>query len=164
MITYLRYISNASKPHFSLKLWKSTGLNGDVSNVWWQCVTYFGGIWSWSTLVFQSSKSIQAASCETCLRAYEDGEAPDQPVHLCSDQGLKCQITESLVTTECMNEEQTSRLYFTHALEDKNLHILRIFDGTFSLDATRILMVNTVVLAKLCNSLGAEEDRKYQYY
>ena len=37
-------------------------------------------------------------------------------------------------TTECMNGEQRPGCYFAHAQDDLNLHILRMFEGTFSLD------------------------------
>ena len=48
-----------------------------------------------------------------------------------SDQGLHCLLTESLDTTECMNGEQRPGWYFAHVQDDLNLHILRMFEGTF---------------------------------
>ena len=56
-----------------------------------------------------------------------------------SDLGLRCPLTESLDTTECMNGEQKLGLQFAHAQDDQNLGILRMFDGTFSLDAAHII-------------------------
>ena len=48
-----------------------------------------------------------------------------------SDQGLDCPLTESLDTTGSMNGEQRPRSYFEHAQDDLNLHILRMFRGSF---------------------------------
>ena len=56
-----------------------------------------------------------------------------------SDQGLRCPLTESLDTTEYMTEKQGPGLYFAHAQDDLNLRILRMFEGTFSLDTVHIL-------------------------
>ena len=39
---------------------------------------------------------------KTCLRAYADGEGPDQPALQQSDQGLHFPLMESLGTTECI--------------------------------------------------------------
>ena len=55
-----------------------------------------------------------------------------------SDQGLHCLLTESLDTTECMNAEQSSELYFAHEQGDLNLRILRMFEGTYPLDTVHI--------------------------
>ena len=40
-----------------------------------------------------------------CFRAHADNEGPDQPLHLCTDQGLHCPLTESLDTTEGIKGE-----------------------------------------------------------
>ena len=48
-----------------------------------------------------------------------------------SDQGLNYPLTESLDTTGSMNGEQRPRSYLEHAQDDLNLHILRMFLGTF---------------------------------
>ena len=50
-----------------------------------------------------------------------------------SDQGLDCQLTESLDTTECMNGERGPRWYFAPVQDDLNLCILHMFEGTFCL-------------------------------
>ena len=50
-----------------------------------------------------------------------------------SDQDLHCSLTESLDTTDHMKRE-----HFVHAQDDQNLHILRIIEGTFSLDTSHI--------------------------
>ena len=55
-----------------------------------------------------------------------------------SDQGLHCPLTESLNTTKCMNGKQRPGWYFAHAQDDLNLRILRMFEGTFSLDAAPV--------------------------
>ena len=47
------------------------------------------------------------------------------------DQGILCPLTESLDTTECMNEEQRPGWYFEHAQDDMNLHILCMFECIF---------------------------------
>ena len=55
-------------------------------------------------------------------------QSPDQPAQ--SDQGLHCQLTESLDTTKYMNGQQ--RLgYFAHPQSDLNLQILHMFEGIF---------------------------------
>ena len=51
-----------------------------------------------------------------------------------SDQGLHCPITVSL-----HKGEQMSKWYFPHAQDDLNLHILRMLEGTFSLDKDHII-------------------------
>ena len=56
-----------------------------------------------------------------------------------SDQGLHCPLTDYLDTTECTNEEQRPGCYFTHAQDDLNLRILRMLEGTFSLDEIQML-------------------------
>ena len=45
----------------------------------------------------------------------------------------------SLDTIESMNGEQMSGLYLEHAQNDLNLRILRMFEGTFSLDMAQII-------------------------
>ena len=59
-----------------------------------------------------------------------------------SDQGLHCLLTELLDTTECMHGEQRPGCYFAHAHDDLNLRILRMFEGTFSLDAAHFVPNN----------------------
>ena len=47
-----------------------------------------------------------------------------------NDQGLHCPLTESLDTTECMNEEQVPGLYFIHTGDDltvRFVHVRRYF-------------------------------------
>ena len=60
------------------------------------------------------------------------------PISACaatqSDQGLPCLLTE-LDTVECFNGEQKPRRYFRNEQEDKKLHILWMFECTFSLDS-----------------------------
>ena len=51
--------------------------------------------------------------------------------------GLCCLQIESLDTTECFNREQRLERYFAHAEDDVNLHILHMFEGTFSFDTAR---------------------------
>ena len=52
-----------------------------------------------------------------------------------SDQDLHSPLTD---TTKCMNREQRPGLYFAHAQADLNL---RMFEGTFSVDAKHIWRV-----------------------
>ena len=73
---------------------------------------------------------------KTCLWAYANSKDPDQPVH--TDQGLHCLLKDSLDITECMNGEQSPAWYYTHTQDDLNLHILPMFEGTFSLNAAHI--------------------------
>ena len=44
-------------------------------------------------------------------------------------------LTEPLATTECMNVVQRPRLHSAHAQDDLNMHILFMFEGSFSFDA-----------------------------
>ena len=56
------------------------------------------------------------------------------------DQGVHCSVTDSLDTTECMNGEQRPGWDFArHVQDDLTLQILRMFEGTFSLDMARII-------------------------
>ena len=55
-----------------------------------------------------------------------------------SDQGLCCQLTESMDTTECINGEQRSGRYFAQLQDDLNLQILCMFGGMFSLVVAHI--------------------------
>ena len=52
-----------------------------------------------------------------------------------SDQGLRCPLTESLNTTECMNRERRPGWDYAQAQDELNLRSLSIYEGTFSLDA-----------------------------
>ena len=51
-------------------------------------------------------------------------------------KGLPCPLTESLDTTEWLNEEQRPWWHFARAQDDLNMGILRMFEGSFSFDAT----------------------------
>ena len=64
-----------------------------------------------------------------------------------SDQGLNCLLTESLDPTECINGKHRPRGCFAHVLDDLNLHILRIFEGTFTFDAAQ-KMYSSYLLCK----------------
>ena len=60
-------------------------------------------------------------------------------------------------TTECMNGEQGPRWYFAHVQDDLNLHILCMFEGTFSQDVAQIMFHVTnccfvVLLVALCQN------------
>ena len=55
-----------------------------------------------------------------------------------SDQGLYGPFTDSLDTTEYMNGERRPRCYFVHAQDDLKQRILRMFEGTFSLDPAHV--------------------------
>ena len=50
-------------------------------------------------------------------------------------KGRRCPQTESWDTLKCFNREQMSRWDFAHVQDDVNQHILRMLEGTFSLDA-----------------------------
>ena len=76
-----------------------------------------------------------------------------------SDQGLHCPLTESLDTAECMNGEQRPKWYFTRAPDDLNLRIMRMFEGSFSLDATQ-LMINCWFNIKNLQSLYGPSQAK----
>ena len=51
--------------------------------------------------IYMQVHNAWAAPCRTRLRAYAYSEGPDQFVQ--SDQGLHCQLIESLDISECMN-------------------------------------------------------------
>ena len=51
-----------------------------------------------------------------------------------SDQGLHCLLTETFDATEHMKGDQR------HVQNDLNLHLLCIFEGTFSLDSPQIFI------------------------
>ena len=55
-----------------------------------------------------------------------------------SDQGLRCPLTESLCTIECIKGEQKLEWDFTHAQNDLNLHILQMFEDTFLSDVAHL--------------------------
>ena len=59
-----------------------------------------------------------------------------------SDQGLHCLLTVWLDTIEYMNGQQKPMPYFVHVQDDLNLHILRMFEGNFSLDAAHIIKLS----------------------
>ena len=59
-----------------------------------------------------------------------------------SDQGLRCPLTESLNTIDCINGEKLPRWDLTYAQNDVNLHILCLLEGLFSLDAAHISMID----------------------
>ena len=59
-----------------------------------------------------------------------------------SDQGPHSLLTDSLDTIECMYREQRHRWYLTHARDDLNLLILRMCEGSFSLNAANIIIWN----------------------
>ena len=69
------------------------------------------------------------------LRAYADSDDPDQPAHPIR---VHFPLTESLNTSDCMIREQKVGRYLAHAQDDLNQLSLRMFEGTFSLDASRI--------------------------
>ena len=50
---------------------------------------------------------------------YVDNEGPDKSTR--TDLGLRFPLTESLNTTDCMNEEKMPGWYFAHAQDDLNL-------------------------------------------
>ena len=56
-----------------------------------------------------------------------------------SDQGFRCPLTESLVSTECMNGERSSECYIAHAQDDLNPCIMRMIKGTISLDVAHVI-------------------------
>ena len=87
----------------------------------------------------QSDCFITNGSChaKTCLRA--NAIAKVQISLRISAVWLgSCQSAYRIIgNTECMNEEQRPGWYFTHAQDDLNLLILRMFEGTFSLGETK---------------------------
>ena len=54
-------------------------------------------------------------------------------------QALHCLLTESLSTTKYMNGEQRSRRYFAYAQDNLHQRLLRMFEGTFTLDAALLI-------------------------
>ena len=65
-----------------------------------------------------------------------DSEGPDQHAAFPqSDKGLQCPQTESLDTVECFSGEKMPGWNFAGVWDGVNLHILRVLEGTFLLDA-----------------------------
>ena len=73
-----------------------------------------------------------SSSYENDFRACEQRRLRSACAYAQSDQSIRCPLIESLDTTEYMNEEQWP-VYFAHAQDDRNLRILRMFEGTFCL-------------------------------
>ena len=67
-----------------------------------------------------------------------------------SDQDLRCPQIESLDTNECFNGKQMPGCDFAHVQDDVNLHILHMFEGTFSLIAAHLAAVRISVLPVHC--------------
>ena len=73
---------------------------------------------------------------KTCLRAYADSEGLD---HLRSlIRVFTARQQNHRILQECMNGEQSPGWYFAHSQDDLNPRILRIFEGTFSLDTAKV--------------------------
>ena len=99
------------------------------------------------TSVFGYTQTMSPGTCEhvssgTCEHVSSGIFEQRRPRSDCasaqSDLGLLCPLTELLPTSKCMKREQTPSCYFTHAQDNLNLRILRVIEGTFSLDATYI--------------------------
>ena len=56
-----------------------------------------------------------------------------------SEQDFHCPLRKLLGPTKCIYGAQRLRWYFAHAQDDLNLHILCIFEDTFSLDAAHLI-------------------------
>ena len=74
-----------------------------------------------------------------------------------SAQGLHCLLIKSLDTTECMNGEQRHE----HVQDYLNLHILHMFEDTFSLDMAQI---NEIVAYTLISTISYRENLGMQRY
>ena len=59
-----------------------------------------------------------------------------------SEQGLRCPQTDSLDTIECISREQIPGWRFEYMQDYVNMHTLRIFEGTFSLEAAHLMSFN----------------------
>ena len=56
-----------------------------------------------------------------------DSKGPYQTAHPQSDQGLGCQLIESLTTTECINGEQIPGSDFPHSLDEfESVHFAHV--------------------------------------
>ena len=74
------------------------------------------------------------ASCENCVFGLCAERRPRSDcASLQSDLVLRCPLTESLDTTECINGEQRPRSYFAHAQDDLNLCISACSKARFRL-------------------------------
>ena len=70
-----------------------------------------------------------------------------------SDQDLCCPLTDSLDTTECIPGEEMPWWDFAHVQDDVYPHILRMLEGTFSLNTAHIdstHKLNWAFIARLC--------------
>ena len=94
----------------------------------------FGQIAIEPILFYRSFVIVLAAPCENMSSVMYGQRRPRSTcASTHSDQAIYCPLTETLVTTECMNKEQRSGRYLVHAQIDLNLCILLMFEGLFSL-------------------------------
>ena len=75
---------------------------------------------------------------KTCLRANADTKGPDQPAHL---RSLIRALTARWHNNWILQNVWMESKYFAHAQNGLNLHILRMFEGTFSLEAAHVDVV-----------------------
>ena len=75
---------------------------------------------------------------KTCLWVYADSEGPDQPAHLRSL--IRAFTVRKQNHWILQNGEHKSEWCFAHVQYDLNPHILRIFEGTLSLDVAHMLL------------------------
>ena len=68
-------------------------------------------------------------------------------------RGLRSSLAEPLDSIECMNGEEKARGYFTHAPDDLNLRILRMFEGTSSPDVVLLRLTLRSVYLKQYNEI-----------
>ena len=66
-----------------------------------------------------------------CLQAYADSEGPNQPTHLRSLIRPSLSANRIIGSYRIFNGEQNPRGNFARKQGDLNLHILRMFKGTF---------------------------------
>ena len=73
------------------------------------------------------------------FRACVDRKGPDQCTDSQSDHDLRCQLPGTVDTIESINGERRPGRDPAHAQDAVNLHLLRMPEGTFSLDAAHFM-------------------------
>ena len=124
-----------------------------------------------STIFLQRASNSWAAPCE---KVYSSMYGQRRPWSDCasaqSDQGLRCPLTESLYTTECMNGEQSPGWHFAHAQGDLNVHFGHVrrhffawygpFYNCFNLGYQRYVSCSTTKSAVFLRNCVRERERE----
>ena len=81
-------------------------------------------------------------------------------LHAQSDQGLRCLLPKSLDTVECSNGEQMPGWDLAHAQDDVYPHVLRMLEGTCSINAAVRYTYKTVNDTRLQVTFIVKQEKK----